>query len=50
VKQVQAVARSAIAIVAKKSNDDRNVDDILASNARKLMQSGKIREGIEIYE
>lgn len=36
--KIQDVARSAIEIIAKKASDGRNVDDILASNARKLMQ------------
>ncbi len=48
--KIQEVVRSAIAIVAKKTSDDENAEDTLVLKARKLMQSGKIREGIEIYE
>lgn len=50
VGKVQKTARSAIEILAEKVSDGRSVDDRFASYARKLMQSGDIREGIEAYE
>ncbi len=50
VRKIQEVARSAIKILAGKVSDGRNVDDILASDLQKSMQSGDIRERIEAYE